>query len=225
MSISGCSTLVQWPAKTGTIETTDPLELKLGLARRAERAGALTEARATYMDMVEGHPEYGPALHRLGVVSVKLDEIDTAVKYLERAATAMPESSIVLGDLGYAYYLKGDLDEALSTLGKALERDPTDKRIINNQAVVLGHMGKTDECLETFRRANNEAEALANVGFVLSQRGDTENAKRYFHRALDLNPELRTAAKGLLDFYQAEKVRSNTVEREPVVAVDETSLP
>ena len=43
---------------------------------------------------------------------------------------------------------------------------------------------------------------MTNLGFVLSQNGDLENAKSYFHRALDLNPESKEAANALVEIHR-----------------------
>ena len=140
-------------------------------------------------------------------MSVKLDELPKAINYLERAVAASPPSSVLLGDLGYAQFLNDDFESAKITLNKALELNPIDKRLLNNQGVVLGFLGELDQSLELFRRAGTEAQALANVGFVLSQTGDIEHSKEYFHRALDIDPELATAAKGLVDLHQSHAPR------------------
>ncbi|MCA9266788.1 MAG: tetratricopeptide repeat protein, partial [Planctomycetales bacterium] len=86
-----------------------------------------------------------------------------------------------------------------------LDSDPEDQRIVNNLGLVYGYQGKEDLCLHLFRQVNTEAEALANVGFILSQTGDNQKAQSYFHRALELDPTLKTAAVALLEYDQAEK--------------------
>jgi Flp pilus assembly protein TadD len=217
----GCSTFGPGARETAKKDTGDPLELKFGVARMAERYGALSEARASYLELLKTDPNYVPALHRLGVVALKLEHLDESLDYLHQAADAGTPSSELLGDLGYAQFLKGDLEPARKTLEKALETSPTDKRLMNNLALVVGHQGRIEESLELFRRVGGEAESLSNMGFIMSQSGRLADAKRYFHRAIELDPTLDAAAKGLLDLHRLENAQGPLHE---VIAADDAQL-
>jgi Tfp pilus assembly protein PilF len=62
------------------------------------------------------------------------------------------------------------------------------------------------ECLTYFRQYLDEADAHANVGFVLTQRGDFEAARQSYTKALSLNPRLKSAQHALLQLAeQGEK--------------------
>lgn len=201
----GCKSFITPGDTTASLVSEDPIDLQLGLAQRAERSGELVNARAAYRAILEEQPENVTALHRLGVVSVRLEQLPEAIEYLEEAAKLETPSSDLLGDLGYAHFLNGDLETARSTFDRALLLDPIDKRLMNNQGLVLGYLGEEEASLELFRRAGSEAEALSNLGFVYAQLGDVPKAKQHYLRALDLQPDMKNAAQALVDLHEAEK--------------------
>ncbi len=202
---NGCRSFITSSDSSASLLSENDVELQLGLAQRSERSGELVAARTAYREILEKQPECVTALHRLGVVSVRLEQLPEAIDYLEKAAKLESPSSELLGDLGYAQFLHGDLDAAKQTLENALTLDPTDKRLINNQALVLGYLGDDKASLELFRRAGSEAEALSNLGFVYAQLGDVPKAKEHYLRALDLQPDMKNAAQALVDLHEAEK--------------------
>lgn len=201
---TGCRSFLTSHDASQSLVLNSDLELQLGLAQRAERSGDLVAARSAYRDILEKHPEYVPALHRLGVVLVRLEQSAEAIDHLQKAANLEPPTSELLGDLGYAQFLHGDLASAEKTLERALTLNPTDPRLLNNQALVVGFLGRESESLELFRRAGSEADAMNNLGFIYAQRGELHKAKEHYVRALDLQPTMKNAAQALVDLHRLE---------------------
>ena len=201
----------------------DQIELQYGLARMLERKKLFKEARDSFLEIIDSKSNYAPALHRLGVVSIRLDALDDGLEYFERAIDNTAEDAELLADYGYALFLSGDITGAKLRLTTARELDPSNQRVINNLAIIVGSEGETEKSLDLFRLVNSEANALCNVGFVLSQNDKTKKAKEYFHRALDLNPKLKKAANGLIQIHQNEDpVMEEESDDENVIA--ESSL-
>jgi hypothetical protein len=69
---------------------------------------------------------------------------------------------------------------------------------------VYGHQGRTEEALETFRRAGSEADAQYNMAFVLASKNDIEGAKARFHMALRADSSYAPARKALRSFEKSE---------------------
>lgn len=209
MAFAGCSPL------TGLVqsdlvfesdrETNDNISLIFGKARLQEKKGLLAEAREAYQRILESDPGHVPSLHRLGVIAAQFDQIDVAMEYLNRAAGIAKPSQDLLGDLSYVQFLAGDLEGAEATCLEALKFDPANHRITNNLGMALGYQGRISESLDVFRRVTSEAEALNNVGFILSQTNQPEEAKSYFQRALDLDPNLKQSANGLVEIFQFQR--------------------
>jgi Flp pilus assembly protein TadD len=209
----GCGSFIASRPTPATRTPIDACELKYGIARMAERYGSLDKARSSYLQILEEHPNHRESLHRLGVVSLKLELLDEAIEYLQQAVAVGPETSELLGDLGYVQLLAGDLPAARATMLRALEINPTDERLINNLALVLGYEGRLGDSLELFRRVGSEAESLSNIGIILTQSGQLEEAERYFHRAILLDPELKAAARGLMELQGVEPDGANVFAR------------
>ena len=175
------------------------IDMRLGVARMAERNGAWLEAEKAYREVLDRQPQHRWALHRMGVVHVHLDQMSEAHEYFEQALETGDADSELLCDVGYARLLANDPGSAEASFRRAAEMDPGNERVTRNLAMAVGYQGRLDESLDLFRRVNTEAEALANVGFLLSQLGELPAAGRYFHRALDLNPRLKPAAQALVE--------------------------
>lgn len=178
-------------------------DLYFGLARIAERNGNTQKARKAYLQILEQNPEHADSLHRMAVTSIQLEQLDEALDYFDRAMSIDEPTSELLGDLGYALYLSGDLDSATSKLARALRMDPQNERIRNNLALAYGKQGNYDQAYELFQQSGDEAQALSNLAFIQSQAGDVRFAKQNYHRALELDPTLSVAANGLFEIHKA----------------------
>ena len=67
--------------------------------------------------------------------------------------------------------------------------------------MVVGFQGRDEESLQLFRRVNSESESQTNLAYVLAARGERDAAKHRYHMALDREPKLKKAAKGISEFY------------------------
>jgi tetratricopeptide (TPR) repeat protein len=92
----------------------------------------------------------------------------------------------------------GQLEQALPLLQKAFDLNPRDERIINNLAQVLGYSGEYEQCLALFREIMDEAEATSNLAYIHTQAGNGAEAMELYSRALDVDPELRSATNALV---------------------------
>ena len=214
MFVSGCASLtVQPTGELGSVLDTRPdsVEIRFGIARVLERNGKLTEAREAYQEILnsQSHPS---SLHRLGVIEIRQNRLDTGLQHLSQAVAAGDASAELLGDYGYAQFLSEDLTSAEDTLRKAVAIDPSHRRNVNNLAIVLGKQDRLQEALQMFRQTGPESEALANLAFVQSQSEDLNNAKQNYNRALDLDPNLQIAAVGLFEVAKHMEAQNNAQE-------------
>lgn len=186
------------------------------MARLTERNGSQSDAIESYRKILIADPTHVGANHRLGVLSTKRGEIEMALRYFQTAVDQGEPSADLLADWGYASFLAGDLDQAEFQLTHALNKDPENKRILNNLGLVIGSRGNLQQSLELFRSAGSEAEALANLAYVQANQGQFEQAKSNYHRSLDTDPQLDVAAKGLIQVHQKlEQLASTTPSNKP----------
>ena len=179
---------------------------ELALARLSERRGQPEHAERLYQRLLEKDPQNPVLYHRLGVMRAKQGRFAEANGYFDEALRLAPSDATLLSDAGYCYYLQHRLEEAEGILARALELEPNDPAISNNLGVLLGEQGRDRECLTMFRRTGTEAEAYANMAFVYAQRGELEEAKASYSRALTLDQKLRPAAEALVQMAQYEQL-------------------
>lgn len=175
---------------------------EMSFARLSERNGDNVKAKKLYRHILSEEPENRVALHRMGVIAGKEGRYDEAVQYLTHASTIGDPSVEVLSDLGYVYYLQHNQDQAKTTLERALAEDPDYDAARTNLAIVYAELGQYDIALSHFRQVTGEAEALSNLAYIQSQRGDLELAQQNYSRALDIDKRLRPAAEALIQIAQ-----------------------
>lgn len=175
---------------------------EMSFARLSERNGDNVKAKKLYRHILSEEPENRVALHRMGVIAGKEGRYDDAVQYLTHATTVSEPSAEMLSDLGYVYYLQHNQDLAKATLERALMEDPDYDAARTNLAIVYAELGQYDVALNHFRQVTGEAEALSNLAYIQSQRGDLELAQQNYSRALDIDKRLRPAAEALIQIAQ-----------------------
>jgi Flp pilus assembly protein TadD len=208
LTLSGCRTASQHAATSDTPEAAAPgkdFTARFSLAKLHEQEGDFTGARRLYEELLQAHPNHAGAQHRLGIVEIRLGEVEKGLDLLRLAEAAAPDNIAILNDLGYACLTTGRPELAQQVLVTALEINPHDERAINNLAMAYGLTGQFDKAFATFRRKLNEAEALSNLGFVATQAGDLKFATDCYSRALSLNPDLNEAGEALAQLADLER--------------------
>src|SRR5262249_4319551 len=72
------------------------------------KLGRLDEARATYREIAASAPNDASARRNLGLLALKLEQVEEAIPDLEMAARLAPADKQAWGYLGYAYAKKGE---------------------------------------------------------------------------------------------------------------------
>jgi Flp pilus assembly protein TadD len=184
------------------------LEGQFAMARLCERRGESEQADQIYCALLQKAPQDARLHHRLGVLAMKKGDFTQAEERFRTAASLAPPTAALLSDIGYCCYLQEKLPEAEEVLNKALNLEPTYATAVNNLALVMGREGRFQESLDLFRRTNSEAEAYANLAYVLAQNGETAQAKQMYLRALTLDNTLRAAAQAMLQIEERGQVQT-----------------
>jgi len=135
----------------------------------------------------------------LGTYWQRQDDHPQALKYFEKAADISPENPDVYVELGRSEAVLGDLEQALKRYQKAIQTQPdnADYYRLLAQFCVDFHFQVKEQGLPAARRAvhlsGNSPPSLLVMGRVLSEVGDIQNAKKFFIRALEQEPELSSA--------------------------------
>ncbi|HZN36148.1 MAG TPA: tetratricopeptide repeat protein [Pirellulaceae bacterium] len=184
----------------------ESLNLAILRGRNHERAGEWDKARALYEEARKQNPESPELAHRLGIVADAQRRHSEAEQLFQFALDRDRGNATVLSDLGYCYYLQGQLSKAESALLKATRLEPGNSRHWNNLALVIGHQGRYEEALECLRETGSEADAQYNLAFIYASQEKADQAKRCFQAALAADPLHRRAREALSSFEEYERL-------------------
>jgi tetratricopeptide (TPR) repeat protein len=195
--VSGCAAL-DMDKMSAALQTSTSVDSKLAFARLCERHGELDQARTVYEGVLKQDPSNQRACHRLGVVTARQGDYQKAEQLLTKAAELSQPDAELLCDLGYTYYLQDRLDLAEKALRQSIDKSSNYQTAWTNLGLTLGQQGRFEESLAAFLKAGNPAEAHASLGYVLAQQNQFRRAQDEFRQSLALNPDLHSAAQGLL---------------------------
>lgn len=197
---------------TAAADKKDPLEGQFALARLCERRGESEQAEQIYCALLQKAPQDARIHHRLGVLAMKKGDFARAEEQFRAAKTLAPPTAALLSDIGYCCYLQQELPQAEAALKDALNLEPSYATAINNLALVMGREGRFKESLDLFKRNNSEAEAYANLAYVLAQNGQSAQAKEMYLRALTLDNTMRAAAQAMLQIDERQQTQTRLAD-------------
>jgi len=173
---------------------------RLAKGRELERAGQNDRARLLYQELIRQYPNSPGPYHRLGIVYDKQNRFRDAQENLIHSLQLDPRNAEVRIDLGYCFYMQGQIAQAEAETRAAVELAPRDERAHNNLALILGAQDRAAEALEHFRLGGSEADAQFNLAFVHASRNNLPAAKECFKQALDADPTHAKSRKALDSF-------------------------
>ncbi|MDZ7269859.1 MAG: tetratricopeptide repeat protein [candidate division KSB1 bacterium] len=129
-----------------------------------------------------------------GTLAATLDELgrhaasDSAYQHALKLA---PEDATLLNNYSYSLSVRGErLEEALTMVKKALEKEPANGAFLDTIGWVYYQMGKYELALEYIQKSvavrDNSAEVLEHLGDVYDKLGQPERAREYWQKALEL---------------------------------------
>lgn len=132
------------------------------------------EAFQEYLNALKVDPYHLKAQVAIAVLHAKRGDYLTSISQLKAIAEKSPSGAYLYNNLGYAYYLNGDYNNAVLALDKALAMDSTNVRAMNNLADSLSKLGQAERAGEIFalaktiktgkiRPADNQAMASGNT--------------------------------------------------------------
>jgi len=163
-----------------------------GYAKAAEKAfvsDRLLPARELYSMMIEANPGNTPALNKLGVVQLRLNDPVAAAESFRRATELDARNPYAHRMLGLALFKLNDLAGAEKSLNRALELAPDDARAHTVLGNVLFRGSRIAEAESAFKAAITAdplpSEPYYNLAFLYAREGRTENARKYYQDALE----------------------------------------
>lgn len=158
-------------------------------ARKAYLAGRLMPTRELYELVLEEHPGHVPALCKLGVVHLKLNEPGEAAMSFQKAIELDEGNAYAMRMLGYTYMKMDDMASADTFLRKAVDLAPDDSKGHLMLGMVAFRMGQMDDAEGHFKGAITadplSNDAYFNLAMVYVKKGKMNEARKAYSDALE----------------------------------------
>ncbi|HEY2252244.1 MAG TPA: tetratricopeptide repeat protein [Planctomycetaceae bacterium] len=194
----------RWPARAKSADLVEELsdsqvaDVKLGLARSMEQRREVEPSINAYREAVEKDPHKSLGYWRMAVLKDRQGNVQQSEQLYRQALKIDPKNADIHCDFGYSLYLQRRWAEAEEKLRHAIALKPGLARAHNNLGLVLAQTDRPDESVAEFRKAGcKEAEARANLAFVLTLNHCWDDAHAQYELALDANPSSAAAKSGL----------------------------
>ena len=174
------------------------VELSLEPLPKSQQATAKPKEQIPGMDLVQAANDLRTAKDYPGAIA----------KY-EAALAANPSLVTVYGDIGSIYMETGDTDKAIESFNKLLEKDPGNQEARVSLAAAWFKKGNTEEAKKALAPLNMDQitnpYTLYNIGVGFYNAGQSEEAIRYWEKAISLDPKMVDAQFQLALAYYALK--------------------
>ncbi|MDG3006954.1 tetratricopeptide repeat protein [Paludisphaera mucosa] len=182
--------------------------------RAAHRADLPALAVARGRELVDRHPECGPAWKILGSALVDLARYDEADEAIRRATSLCPPGKlwVTLAEMGHLHRARGNLSVAAAWYRRAINAAPEEAGAHIFLGGILAQSGRLKEAEAAHRTATLceygcRDEAFLNLGLVLRAQDRLDEAAGCFEAALELDPKYKPAKLALRDVHQAIRVQ------------------
>jgi tetratricopeptide (TPR) repeat protein len=128
--------------------------------------------RAEAERLNENNAQTASSLHARGVALLLTGDAKFAVSLLEKACRLAPESASNWNDLATAYIAARTGDRAVAAADRAIALSPRMAAAHFNRAIALESLGKRDQALSAYRRANEldpQSESHAEIARRIAQ--------------------------------------------------------
>lgn len=158
-------------------------------AEKSFAAGRMLPTRELFQMIVEQHPGHVPALCKLGVVHLKLEDPTSAADTFRRAVELDADNPYAHRMLGYALMSTGDLAGAELDVQKAVELAPDDAKSRLLLAAITYRLGRPKEAESHYKAAivadPLPSEPYYNLALICSKTKRIDEARDYYQKALE----------------------------------------
>ena len=158
-------------------------------ATKAYLAGRLLPTRELFELMVEQNPGHVPALCKLGVVQLKLDDPLSATESFTSAVELDANNPYAHRMLGYARLKAGDFAGAELHVKRCVDLAPDDAKaylLLGTVAYRMGEMGDAEANFKAAILADPvPSEPYFNIALIYAKSGRLEEAREFYQKALE----------------------------------------
>ena len=161
------------------------------LAEAQLRSDQLEEASGSLAKAKKLNPNKAGLWFAEAALALREERPDEAIPLINQGLKLDPDNAAAYFDLGNARIMQDDLPLALRSFEKATNLKPQFWEALNNQALVLFEMGRTDEAIKRWRRVlklEENAEPMLALAAALHQKNQSDEALSLARTALSKNP-------------------------------------
>jgi tetratricopeptide (TPR) repeat protein len=170
------------------------------LAETQRRKGDLNSAMDNFRRCSQAAPNDTTCLLQLSLVLEGTGKTDQAKPIYEQILKIQPDHPVALNNLAYAKAEEGlDLDQALTMAQRARQKAPGSPDIADTLGWIYIKKNLSEDAVRVFRdlvaKDPNNPKFHYHFGMALMQKGDKQQARSEFEKALKDSPSLDDAAK------------------------------
>jgi len=148
--------------------------------------GDYAKAEQGFRALIKIDPRSAAAYSNLGVVYLRTNRLDSAIKSFEAAHKLAPQSVGISLNLGLAYFRKKDFQQAIPHFDRVLRSDPTDEQARYLKGMchfVIDDYESTVRTLEPlWTREQNNLDFLFVLGIAYGKLKRTQDSEKTFER-------------------------------------------
>ena len=158
-------------------------------AEKSFAAGRYGPTRELFQMIVEQHPGHVPALCKLGVVDLKMNDPVAAVDTFRRAVELDANNPYAHRMLGLAFYTTGDYLAAQQSTKEAVALSPDDapgQTLLGAISEALGRLGEAEACYKAAISADPmPSDPYYNLARLCAKDKRYDEARKYYQQALE----------------------------------------
>jgi Flp pilus assembly protein TadD len=160
----------------------------------------------------------------LGVMADVDKRYDDAVAHYKTALDIKNNSAMLMNNIGYSYYLAGNLQEATFWFDEAFQAQRDYEPAIKNLALLYAREGWYEDAAKTFKKVMSEPKAYNDTGYIAMRNGDLYEAAELLTRAIRLSPSYyKLAYENLAQVEEELKRRAESGDSKNALAGDNVS--
>jgi tetratricopeptide (TPR) repeat protein len=157
-----------------------------------QHRGEWRQAAKCYRQAIRLLPTWPEAIHNLGFVLRKQNQLPAAVRCYEKAVALEPDNPAFFNNLGNALRAMGKNDQAIFAFRNALKLSPEYTQALYNLSKAYSEQGRIDQAIAACRRAiriePSFYSAYHDLGMLHKRQGNLNDARTCLLRAIELDP-------------------------------------
>lgn len=172
--------------------------------------GKFQDAEIIFKKILEIDPNYYKAYVNIGVICIKLNQLNEAEKNFQRAIEIKPDFELAYYNLGTIQEKLSKFSEAEKNFKKAIDLKPNYLEAYTNLGTLFLGIKKFKDAENFLKKAleinPNFSEAYYNLGLTQSKQNRDDLAEISYKKALEFNPRFKDANNNLKKILRERKL-------------------